>query len=233
LSLPPIWKPLLWGFTLSGRRLVRRHFNAVRMLGEARPADPGAAPAIVVMNHPSWWDPMTALVLATGPLAGRTHYAPIEARQLARYRVFAKLGFFGVDAGPAGARAFLATSLAICASPRATLWVTAQGRFADPRERPVALMPGAGRLASRLAGGVVWPLAVEYPFWTERAPEALAHWGRPLPIVPGRSPEAWTETISGELAAAMDRLAAASLARDAAAFTTLLADRRARHGDPP
>lgn len=233
MSLPPVWKPLLWGFARSGRRLVRRHFNALRVLGDLVPGDPGTDPAIVVMNHPSWWDPMTALVLASGPLAGRTHYAPIEAKQLRRYRVFTKLGFFGVDASPAGARAFLATSLAICASPRATLWVTAQGRFADPRERPVALMPGVGRLVSRLSSGVVWPLALEYPFWTERAPEALAHWGRPLPLGPGRSPEAWTEVIAAGLTAAMDRLAAASLARDAAAFTTLLRDRRRRHGSAP
>ncbi|HEX6850675.1 MAG TPA: lysophospholipid acyltransferase family protein [Candidatus Polarisedimenticolaceae bacterium] len=233
MSLPPIRRPLLWGFTLSGRRLMRRHFNAVRVLGEVRPGDPGIAPAIVVMNHPSWWDPLTALVLARGPLFGRTHYAPIEAKQLSRYRVFASLGFFGVDASAAGARAFLSTSLAICASPRATLWVTAQGRFSDPRERPVALLPGVGRLASRLSGGVVWPLAVEYPFWTERVPEALVHWGRPLAIESGRSAEGWTAAISAELAGAMDRLAAASLARDATAFTTLLAGRRARHGVAP
>jgi 1-acyl-sn-glycerol-3-phosphate acyltransferase len=212
---------------------VRRHFNAVRVLGSSPPEDPGAAPAIVVMNHPSWWDPMIALVLASGPLADRTHYAPIESKQLSRYRVFAKLGFFGVDPSPAGARAFLRTSLAICASPSATLWITAQGRFVDPRERPVTLMPGVGRLASRLTRGVVWPLAVEYPFWTERAPEALVHWGAPLPIEPGRSPEAWTDAIAAELTASMDRLAAASLARDAAAFTTLLSDRRARHGASP
>lgn len=233
MSVPPISGLLLWGFTLYGRRFVRKRFNAVRVLGPEVPGDPGDAPAIVVMNHPSWWDPMTALVLATGPLSVRTHYAPIEAAQLERYRVFAKLGFFGVERGPAGARTFLKTSLAIAATPRATLWVTAQGRFADVRERPVALMPGVGHLASRLERGVVWPLAVEYPFWSESAPEALVHWGRPLAIETRRSPEAWTTTITTELTAAMDRLAGVSVPRDATAFTTLFADRRARHGTPP
>jgi hypothetical protein len=37
-------------------------------------------------------------------------------------------------------------------------WVTAQGRSADPREHPLRIQPGVGRLASRLSEGMILPL---------------------------------------------------------------------------
>jgi hypothetical protein len=157
---------------------------------------------------------------------GRGHYAPIESVALARYRFFERLGFFGVEPGTIrGARTFLQTSLAIAAQPRAMLWITAQGRFADPRERPVTLRGGVGHLVRRLDRGCVLPMALEYPFWNERGPEALVRFGRPIPIGTGhdRSAEEWTTRIARELEAAQDALAVEARHRDPAAFDVLLA----------
>ena len=36
-----------------------------------------------------------------------------------------------------------------------------------------------GRLARRLDAGIILPLAIEYPFWSEKTPEALLAFGRP------------------------------------------------------
>ena len=47
-----------------------------------------------------------------------------------------------------GAREFLRTSRAILARPRTALWITAQGRFADARERPAAIQPGVAHLVT-------------------------------------------------------------------------------------
>ena len=67
--------------------------------------------------------------------------------------------------------------------PDAALGITPEGRFSDPRERPVRLEPGLAHLARRLDRGVFLPLALEYPFWQERTPEALACFGAPVSAV--------------------------------------------------
>jgi 1-acyl-sn-glycerol-3-phosphate acyltransferase len=179
---------------------------------------------VIVLNHPSWWDPLVGAVLAE-LLPGREHYVPIEAAALARYRIFERLGFFAVQPGTrAGAREFLCTGAAVLARPNAALWVTAQGEFTDPRQRPVRLRAGVGHLLRRLAGAVVLPLALEYPFWQERSPEALARFGAPIPVGRGRDRpvEEWMRLLESGLTVAQDALAADALSRDPQAFEVLL-----------
>ncbi len=215
---------LVRGFTRYVRRYLRRHFHAVRLAQGGRPEAPAEGPLVIVLNHPSWWDPLVCTALA-GLFPGREHYAPVEAAALARYRVFGRLGFFGVQPGTTqGAREFLRTGAAVLARPNAALWVTAQGEFTDPRQRPVRLRPGVGHLLRRLDGGVVLPLALEYPFWQERFPEALARFGLPIPIGHGReqSVEEWMAQIEAGLTAAQDALAADALSRDPRRFEVLL-----------
>jgi hypothetical protein len=53
-----------------------------------------------------------------------------------------------VETGSArGARHFLTTSQEILSRPDSALWIAAEGRFSDPRERPVRLRSGIGHLA--------------------------------------------------------------------------------------
>jgi 1-acyl-sn-glycerol-3-phosphate acyltransferase len=225
-ELPPISRTLLRAFAWYGDRFVRRHVHTVRLAG-VRPA-PGTGPLMVVLNHPSWWDPMIALVLALRLWPEREHYAPIDAKALERYRFFARLGFFGLDPeSPAGARSFLRRVDAIFARPAPVLWITAQGRFADPRERPAGLRAGAGHAARRLRSGTILPLALEYPFWEERSPEALCRFGEPLAVDDGSMREAgdWSGEIERRLIAAQDALAVPAMMRDRAAFETILAGR--------
>ena len=158
------------------RGYLKKHFHAVRLARGTQPDVPADVPLVVVLNHPSWWDPLLGIVLA-GLFSVRTHYVPMDARMLDRYRLFKWLGFYGVEQGPRGATAFLRTTAALLARPNSAVWITAQGRFTDPRTRPPGLRPGIGHLARRLPRGVVVPLALEYPFWEERLPEALARFG--------------------------------------------------------
>jgi 1-acyl-sn-glycerol-3-phosphate acyltransferase len=173
------------------------HLHAVRISRRGGlPAIPDG-PLILVTNHPSWWDPIV-LILLTDLLPERRHFAPIDAAALNRYRFFGKLGMFGVE--PGKARSFLRTGMAILETPGTALWITAQGRFADVRERPVRLQGGVGYLAARR--GQVLPVALEYPFWHERAPEALVRFGDLLPM------PATTAEIAGALERTQDALAA-------------------------
>lgn len=209
-------------FTAYVRRYLRRHFCAVRLARGSY--DPGRVhgPVVVVLNHPSWWDPLVCMVLSE-LLPGRVHFAPMEAQALGRYRFFERLGFFGVRLGSvAGARDFLRTGRAVLQRPEAALWVAAQGRFTDPRERPPGLRPGVAHLVQGLDVTIL-PLALEYPFWTERFPEVLARFGTPLRCL--GSVAQWHADIETGLAATQDALAAEAQARSPAAFQVVLAGR--------
>ena len=207
------------------RRQMRRAFRAVRLAEPGVPCAirslPPDRPLIVYCNHPSWWDPAFAMVMIPRQFAGRACFGPIEAAMLDRYRFMRRLGLFGVEPGTrAGAAAFLRTSRAVLSQPSCMLWVTAQGTFSDPRARPVALRPGVAHLMAGLPGAVALPVALEYPFWGESRPEALARFGEPLDG--SGTPAAWHAWLEGALAETMDALAADAMARDPSPFRDLL-----------
>lgn len=216
--------PLLALFRAYARRYLRRHFHGV-WLQEAPPALAG--PLLVVMNHPSWWDPLLGLLLADR-LGPRAHAAPWDGEALSRYAFWARLGAFPVGRDLEGTARFLVAGRAVLARDDAALWVTAQGRFADARERPPGLRPGVGHLASAMRRGAVVPLAIEYAFWDERLPEAFARFGAPLPARDPRRPAgahtaaAWTARLEDALAATQDALAHDVRARDPSRFERLL-----------
>jgi 1-acyl-sn-glycerol-3-phosphate acyltransferase len=210
-------------FTRYFQRWMSKSFHAVRLSVTGRPPTLDGVPLVVVLNHPSWWDPLFGMVLAD-LFPGYKHYVPIDARALKQYRIFEPLGFFGVEVGSAeGAIAFLRTASAVLSQPHHALWVTAQGHFCDPRVRPVQLRPGVGHLLRRLDRAVVVPLALEYPFWQERFPEALAHFGSPIEVTSGRahSVDAWMRLLEQGMTGALDELAAASMTQDPARFVSI------------
>lgn len=223
---PPISEGTLRLFRIYGRYYLRRHFHAVRVLQTCAAARVDGWPLLVCLNHPSWWDPMIALALSDHePFAGHRHYAPIFDAALAKYRFFEKIGFFGIDpASLAGARRFLQIGGAVLSTPGGVLWVTAQGTFADARLRPIALAGGIGHLMHSLRRVAVLPLALEYPFWDERLPEALVHWGAPILVEEGHAlpASAWTERVTAALTATCDELAAAVILRRPEAFRVVL-----------
>jgi 1-acyl-sn-glycerol-3-phosphate acyltransferase len=227
VSLPQRSDWLWRGFTKYGRWYLKRHFRAVRL---ATPVPEiltnSDRPLLVCLNHPSWWDPMIGVLLADQLFPTRRHFAPIEAAALTQYRFFEKLGFFGIDPNARhGAERFLRLGSQILHQSNTALWVTAQGEFADVRRRPIALKPGVAHLARRAHDAMVVPLALEYPHWTQRLPEALAMFGRPMLVdtFDGMDTDSWQALLNKRMAETMDELAERSIARDAEAFRTLLA----------
>lgn len=224
-DLPTVSPWLLRLFTGYARHYMQRSLHTVRLLRAGDPPQGCEAPLVMYCNHPSWWDPLLCLLLAQRFFPERTHYAPIDASALARYRFLARLGFFGVAPGTRrGAARFLRLGQAILQQPRSALWITPEGQFTDPRQRPVRLLPGLGHLASRLERAVIVPLALEYPFWEERCPEALACFGEVVLVEPGQhhSAAAWTERLARRLETTQERLAEAACRRDPEAFDLLL-----------
>jgi 1-acyl-sn-glycerol-3-phosphate acyltransferase len=206
----------------------RRSFDGVRLARAGAQPSVADGPLIVYANHPSWWDPIHFLLIAPHAVPGRRLYGPMDATALDRYRFFKRIGVFGIDPRTRrGAAEFLRTGRAVLAAPGASLWVTAQGEFCDPRQRPVGLQQGVARLASELGRGTVLPLAVEYPFWNERLPEALSRFGEPIDVVAhaGASTAEWAGLLEQRLEATMAALAEDAAARDPDRFHTLVLGR--------
>lgn len=224
--LPEISRPMLRWFTAYGRRYVRKNMHTLRVAGERNLAHLGDAPLVIYMNHPSWWDPMTALLLADEFWPTRNHYAAIDAKALERYRFFRRLGFFGIDPHSyQGAATFLNIGSQVLLGNENTLWITAQGHFSDVRERPVRLAPGLTHLLQRVDRCDVLPLAVEYAYWEERNPEALVRVGEPITIraaVPIAEGESLHASLEHYLEAALDQLRDDSVMRNEEAFRVVL-----------
>ncbi len=216
---------LIWLFRKYATRYVRKHFHAVRLSKSGGAFPTTDEPLLIVLNHPAWWDPLIGIVLSRA-LANRDQFAAIDAVAVRQYRFFTRLGFIGVDTKSLrGAAEFLRAGTAILSQSRTVFWVTAQGRFTDVRERPLALQSGVGHLVARLSNVTVLPIALEYTFWTERTPEALVRIGEPLRTAdhPGLRGKEWTALVETALTRTLDALNAEAVRRDRSAFHTLLA----------
>jgi len=217
-----------WRLRLFGRyaeRYFLGHFNSLRTL-RAEPTPQRLSRTILFANHPSWWDPIVLLLFATRCWSAYRVFAPIDAAALERYSILERFGMFGVTPSPRGARRFWQIANRVLQDPDATLALTPQGRFVDVRERPVVFAAGLAHLLMADPSRRAIPVALEYTHWTERLPEALVGFGRPLACREGETEAALhvrLEVAQTELA---DRLAAASRRRDADAFDVELSSWR-------
>ncbi len=233
--LPPVPKWFQDGFHRFLRPYLGRHFHAV---GIARESLSGAIvdsgePLVVYANHPSWWDPLLAHFLNRGLFPNRQFRAPIDAAALAKYKAFAKLGFYGVQTETAaGAAEFLKHSKRILESPDSALWLTPEGRFADSRDHAAELMPGLAHLCSRRRDGVALPVALEYVFWDERLPVSLVRLGEPLRIADHLDLDKvqWNDLLTRHLRENQDRLKQLAIARSSEPFDNLLVGHRGAGG---
>ena len=205
------------------RWYLSRRFRAVRVAMDGLPSQALGRPMVVYSNHPSWWDPAFYMVMAAMLFPGRRGFGPMDEQSLGRYGVLERMGVFGIDiASPRGAARFLRVSRRLLDDPRNMMWITAEGTFVDARTRPVALRPGVAHLVRLHPGTVVLPLALEYTFWNESRPEALARFGLPVAIPADATVSETTSLLTAELTRTMDALQAASARRDPRQFRTLV-----------
>ena len=154
----------------------------------------------------------------------RRHYAPMDAQALVRYNLFDKLGFYGVDRAPCAGRAFFFEDHAGHSRSR-TPQCGSQAKASSPMcAFDLRGYARASAISPRGCGGVILTLAIEYPFWDERFPEASVRFGAPIEIESAQNLRAaqWVERIEASLAAAQDALVADALSRSTRAFETLL-----------
>ncbi|MFO0465757.1 MAG: lysophospholipid acyltransferase family protein [bacterium] len=214
-------------------RFFAKHMRALRVARWGLPDLPAGKPAVIFANHPSWWDGVAFMLLYRRLLPERPLFTPMDAAALEKYRFMKRLGVFGIETGSArGSVAFLRVVEKVLADPAHILWINAPGRFSDPRERPVPIAPGMIRLPELAHEAVFVPLALDYPFWSERKAEMLAAFGAPIPATSLLTAprEARMAILSDALAGVMEKLSADAIARDPAAFQTLVQGREGMGG---
>ena len=211
------------------RKLLRRRFHAVRVANEGietlRELDERTRPAIVLLNHSSWWDPLVAFFADSHFAPNRSALAPIDNEQLERFGFFRRIGLFGINPDdPASLKEMRSYVLEnFQASPKTILWLTPQGRFTDVRA-PIRIRPGAANIAAGVEGVDVVSLAIEYVFWQESRAEILM---RATPVEPPKnlSTAGWQRAMTAKMQENSDALAALSQNRDASEFTAIVGDR--------
>jgi 1-acyl-sn-glycerol-3-phosphate acyltransferase len=209
-------------------RTLKQEFHALRILRAGSLPQVATNRIIVYANHPSWWDGVLYVVLARRLFAKFKAFAPIDAKMLQQYAVLARLGAFGVAQNSSqGAADFIETSRAVLRDSGSMMFVAAQGRFADVRERPLQLSPGLAHLADLAPDVVFLPLAVETTFWIEKQPELLISFGQPISassILDLAKPERLA-FLEERLDDTMNGLRDGSICRDHSQFDTLIEGR--------
>jgi hypothetical protein len=209
-------------FAWYAERLLRRSFHAVRALPGSHDAlaAVGAAPGpgLLVMTHASWWDPIVGAFLWRRAFRGRPVLAPMDRRELERFRFMRKLGLFGIDPDDPGSMAAMLGYVGheVRSDPQTVLMLTPQGRFTDPRD-PLVVRPGAAALAARLGVGSAVAVAVEYAFGRERKPEVFLA-ARLIDVAPPGRVASWQRSIVEAMQGTSQQLAGAVRRRDESRF---------------
>ncbi len=223
--LPPVARRQLQWFDRYVTFYLKRNFHGVHLLRLGDLQQVEGYPVLVCLNHPSWWDPLMALHLSQRFFKKRDQYAPMAEEGLAKYRMFQRFGFFGINPSTrSGAARFLQIGEEVLGRCNGALWVTPQGAFTDVRRRPIRIEAGVGHLAHRIGRFAMLPLALEYAFWNERFAEAFACFGQPLLVEDGhaQSPMEWNARFSSALQQTADALAQRVECRQASLFEPLL-----------
>ena len=201
-----------WIFQPYIRRLMKRSFHAVRLVGEP-PAVAPDKPLLVVANHGTWWDGFFISVLNKTLLRRKLHIMMLEA-QLARYPFFRRLGAFGIEQGsPRGVISSLAYSAAVLKEPSSLLCIFPQGEMRHVHARPLGFRRGMERVLAMYGGELsVLPVALACEFTGEQRPEAylLADRAHQVSATTFQGME-WLERIQEQQ---MDRLEQAVAARE-------------------
>lgn len=177
-------------FSKQTEKRIRKMFSRVYVHGEDRLRNAAAAtPVLVVSNHTSWWDPMSAIYLAHR-LLGIDAFAMMDEKNLRKLPFLGRIGGFGIQLDNASdTRRVLKYAAGLLDRPGRLVWI-----FPEGAERPRSLgvdefKPGAAVVAKWAKGCRVMPVGLRYEFGGKEHPEAFISIGEPT---------AFTDNIDGD-----------------------------------
>ncbi len=159
----------------------KKNFHRMSLTARSeRPRFEPGVPAIVIANHPNWWDALMVSYLSHSVFR-RDYIGLFDPEQLERYGIFKLLGGLALDLNgkPEGSAAYLAETVQFLryaenelAGRERLFWIFAQGDLSSP-ERPIELKRGFASIAARLDRVQLLKLTWSYDFWSESKPEIV------------------------------------------------------------
>jgi 1-acyl-sn-glycerol-3-phosphate acyltransferase len=215
-------------FAVYNRNLLARRFEGLRVAGlrHLRERTRGV-PLVLYANHSSWWDGLVAFEI--GRACALDQYVMMEERQLARLRLFRRLGAFSVERERAReARRSVEYACELLRGTEGALWLFPQGVTLANDVRPLKFYTGAAHIIRRAGGAYVAPVAMRYEFLEEFRPEAFARVGAPERVTVDESFDVkdLTRHLSDELTRTLDRLRADVLEAKFEEYEEIVAPRR-------
>ncbi|MGH1366172.1 MAG: lysophospholipid acyltransferase family protein [Calditrichia bacterium] len=167
-----------WMFSIYLKRLLKKHFFSVRLLGDV-PEPAPEHPLLLLPNHSTWWDGFFAWQL-NEQLFRRPFYLMMLQEQLQKYTFFRKLGVFGIDpVNPKGMLSSLNYSVNLLNQlPPPILTVFPQGELLPTRQSPLGYKKGVDWILKRYAKPInLLPLAIRCEFTAEQLPLVFFEFG--------------------------------------------------------
>ena len=162
-----------WIFLPYVRGLLRRHFHALRLVGELPELDPDL-PLLIAPNHGTWWDGFFVYILNRLVLKRQLFLMMLD-EQLSRYRFFSRVGAFGIRPGlPRSVLETLRYSAGVLQDPRHALCLFPQGELRYHALRPLGYQRGVERVL-KLSGRTIQllPLGIRCELIEDQRPEAF------------------------------------------------------------
>ena len=201
-----------WIFYPYVRGLLKRHFHALRLVGDLPALDP-KLPLVLVPNHGTWWDGFFAYIL-NRLVFHRQLFLMMLDEQLARYRFFSRVGAFGIRPGlPRSVVETLRYSAELLREPDNALCLFPQGELRYHARRPLEYQRGLERILKLCGRSVqLLPLGIRCELLEDQRPEAWFLADRCFRVDPEGF--AGVEWLEEQAQAALDRLETAILGRE-------------------
>lgn len=155
------------------KRLLRRQFYSIKLLGEIPVIDPDL-PVLLLPNHSTWWDAFLGYWINT-TIFKRKPYLMALATQLQENPFFARIGAFSVDPeSPRHVRQSLRYALEVLdqGDPAPLMIIFPQGELRPWNSRPISMSPGVEFLLRRSTRPIqVCHLSIRAEFTGEQLPE--------------------------------------------------------------
>ncbi|MCI0448197.1 MAG: lysophospholipid acyltransferase family protein [Chlorobi bacterium] len=161
-------------FTLYHKSLLRKYFYQIHLAGEENIAKiNNSLPVVIYANHSNWWDGFIAYLLSSRRL-NADDYIMMDLEQMRKYPFFKYLGAFSVNRGDAkDAIKTIEYAAELLNKTNRYLWIFPQGLMQVQDRRPIKFFSGLVKIAVRLEGVNLLPVAIRYEFLLEQRPEVF------------------------------------------------------------
>ncbi|ADU32223.1 lysophospholipid acyltransferase family protein [Evansella cellulosilytica] len=165
-------------FSVYNKHLLRKHFHCIYL---ARRGEKRAGPAIYLVNHSSWWDPLVLFYLNHAVLKENA-VAMMSEDGLTRFPFFRKIGAFSVNRQ---ARKSIMTSLQYASEQLKegkSVFLFPQGEEVHIEKRPLTFFSGAAYLVEKQPSLPVIPISFYHSFFHHQLAEWFISIGKPISI---------------------------------------------------